>query len=105
MRKTSESLSVLLDKEREKLDKLLEKRKSVEAMIKVTKDNIARYEQMANAKRFDNLADALDAQGISVEDIFAAIRNGDFLSLQEKMEAERASGDESTHGAQGENNT
>lgn len=98
MRKKSESLTEILNKERAKLDRLTEKRKNIDAEIKTTKDNIARYEQMANAEQYNTLSNALDAQGISMEDILAAVKSGDFLSLQDKLETADGDGEDTTAG-------
>lgn len=94
MKQKSESLGVLLEKEREKLRKLMERRKKTDEQIKVAKENIARYEQMANAKQFQMLSNSLDAQGVSMEDVLAAVATGDFLTLQSKIEAAAQCGTE-----------
>lgn len=96
MKKKSDSLTEILNRERAKLVKLTEKRKNLDAGIKTTKENIARYEQMVNADQYNTLSNALDTQGISIDDILAAVKSGDFLALQGKLEAVENGGDSNT---------
>lgn len=83
----------LLAKENEKLEKLTEKRDALQEKIdavnkkmKLCRDSIARYEMMRNNNQFSELSNALASQNINMDDIMAAIKAGDFLALQEKLE-------------------
>lgn len=87
------NISEALAKEQEKLEKLTEQRSALEQKldaldkkIKKAKDKITQYEMMQNSNQFNAMTNTLAAQGISMDDIMAAVKSGDFFSLQEKME-------------------
>lgn len=86
-RKKTESLGEMLKREQDKLVKLTEKRDELEAEIKTTRANIRRLQTLSDAKQFATFSNALDKAGVSMEDILFAVANGDFLTLQEKLDA------------------
>lgn len=85
--KKAADLQAVLDAENKKLKKLLERQSAIADQIKKTKANIAQLEMMKNSTNFSVLAEALASKGMNVEDVMAALANGDFLALQEKMES------------------
>lgn len=84
---TSEKLTELINKERSNLKKLTEKKAEIDAKIKKCEAKLQEYEMMSNSQQFGTLTSAISKSGLSVDDLLSALKNGDLLSLQEKMEA------------------
>lgn len=84
---TSEKLTELINKERSNLKKLTEKKAEIDAKIKKSESKLQEYEMMSNSQQFGTLTSAISKSGLSVDDLLSALKNGDLLSLQEKMEA------------------
>ena len=82
MDKINESIK----KEQEKLNSLLEKRLKIEDQIKACESKIRKLTNMNNQKKFTEVKDVLDIKGLSLEEVMAAIKSGDLLSLQEKLQ-------------------
>lgn len=75
-----------LQKEQEKLATLEEKRKDIEDKIKVCKANITKLEMTINNAQMGDILAALKEKGLTVEQMVAAINEGNLLTLQESME-------------------
>ena len=100
--KNQGTIESYIQEENKKLAKLEGKKADIDRKIKQVKANIERYTLMKDSKQMNALSNALDGKGISIEDIMAAVANGDMLSLQEKMEAD--SGKEEAGTADGKEN-
>lgn len=87
---TSEQLTALIAKEKKTLDGLKAKKVDLEDKIRKSEAKLQQYEMMADSQKFAALSDVVKKSGISVEDVLAALQNGDLLALQEQMEASRA---------------
>lgn len=84
---TSEKLNELITREKNSLKKLYEKRAEIDAKIKKGETKLQEYEMMSNSQQFGALTSVISKNGLSVDDLLAAIQNGDLLTLQEKLEA------------------
>ena len=72
-------------KEQKRLIDLQEKRQKLDEKIKASEDKIEKYTLIMNQRQFSEVTDVLSVKGLSLEEVLAAIKNGDFLSLQEKI--------------------
>lgn len=84
---TTDKLNGLIAKEKAKLEKLVEKRNEIDEQIKQCEVKLNEYEMMANSQKYDALASVVKQSGLALEDVVAALKNGDLLGLQERMEA------------------
>lgn len=80
-------LAGMIEKEQENLDKLKKKRADLDEKIRKSEAKLQEYEMMNNSRKFDMLQGVVKGTGLSMDDIMLALQNGDFLSLQEQMEA------------------
>lgn len=72
-------------KEQGKLNVLQEKRQKLDEKIKESEAKIVKYTLMINQRKFSEVTDVLNVKGLSLEEVMTAIKNGDLLSLQEKI--------------------
>lgn len=72
-------------KEEGKLKDLLVKRQKLDEKIKASEGRIENYTLMINQRQFSQVTDVLNVKGLSLEEVMAAIKNGDLLSLQDKL--------------------
>ena len=83
------TLAEKIDQETAKLNDLIKKRTELDQKIKKTQETLAKYKLVKNNQKLIALEQATVGTGISVEDILDALQSGDFLALQERMEAGR----------------
>ena len=76
----------LLEKEKATLKSLKGKRSALEKQIRESENRILNYDNILNTKRFSEVDDVLNKKGVSLEDIVAAIKNGDLSSINNKIE-------------------
>lgn len=74
-------------KEQEKLNGLLEKKAEIDERIKESENRIKKYTMMINEQKFTEVNDVISSTGLSLEEVMLAIKSGDLLSLQEKIES------------------
>lgn len=84
------TLAEKINQETEKLNKLMEKRTELDRKIKKTQERLEKYKLIQNNQKFTALEEATVGAGVSVEDILAALRGGDLIALQERMESLQA---------------
>lgn len=84
-----EKLSAAIEKENQAVERYTKKKEEYEEKIEQSKARIAEYEMMLNSQRYSALSKAAAAGGVSMEDLLLAFANGDFLSLQERYEAQK----------------
>lgn len=84
--KDNKTLDSLIATKEAELERLEEKQAGIAKRIRACKADIEKYRLMKNNQRFNEIANALDDKGISVEDVLSAIIAGDMISLQEKIE-------------------
>lgn len=82
----TKSIQEKLQKEQEKLATLEEKRKDIDDKIKVCKANITKLEMTINNAQMGDILAALKEKGLTVDQMVAAINEGNLLTLQESME-------------------
>ena len=75
-----------LEKDRETLAKLKEKRNSIDEKIKKVEESIKYNTMLLDQKKFSEVNNVLKGKDLSIDEILKAIQSGDLLSLQEKME-------------------
>lgn len=91
---TSEKLNTLIDKEKSNLEKLMKQKENLDAKIKKSQTKLAEYEMLQNNQKYGALSSVAVKSGLSVDDLLAALQNGDLLALQERMEAAQAAQNE-----------
>ena len=89
-------LAGLIAKEQENIDKLKKKRADLDEKIRKSEAKLQEYEMMNNSRKFDMLQGVVKETGLSMDDIMSALQNGDFLALQEQMEAKAKEGEATT---------
>lgn len=87
---STDRFAALIEKEKKNIERYEAKKAEYEEKIKVSKANLDRYEMMQNSEKFDALSAVVQKLGLSMEDVANALRTGDLLSLQERMEAEQS---------------
>ena len=88
------NLDELIAKEEAKLEKLEERQADIAKKIKAGKAAIENYTLMKNHQQFNELSNALDESGFSIEDILSAVTAGGMDSLQKKMSSKKAGTEE-----------
>lgn len=83
------TLAEKIDQETAKLNDLIKKRTELDQKIKKKQETLEKYKLVKNNQKLIALEQATVGTGISVEDILDALQSGDFLALQERMEAGR----------------
>lgn len=84
------SLSEKIKQESAKLDELMAKKADLDRKIKKSQERLEKYRLVQNNEKFSAIEKAMQGTGVSVEDMLAALQSGDLISLQERIEAERA---------------
>ena len=79
------SFELKKQKETEKLNKLYEKKEEIEKKIEISKALIKKYTTTIEQRKFSEIKDVIHSNGISIEEILEAIKTGDLISLQEKI--------------------
>lgn len=88
----SEKLESLIAKEEKNLASYRAKIEEYERKVEASENKLKEYKMMQNSQRFDILADIVQQNGLSVDALIDAIKNGNLLDLQEQMEeAQKAS--------------
>jgi hypothetical protein len=101
--KNSESLMTLMENEQKRLASLKEKRAAIDEKIRKSEGIIQKYTLMQNSAKFSSFTDILQGTGLAFDEILSAIKSGDLLSLQEKLEAKTEDkGNNSDNGASDE---
>lgn len=87
-----------LEKDKETLAKLKEKRSVLDEKIKKVEASIEHNTMLLDQKKFSEVNNVLNSKDLSIDEILKAIQSGDLLSLQEKMETStsNASANDST---------
>lgn len=83
-----------IEREQERLEVLLERRAELNQKIRRTELAISNYRLMENDQKMSAMSDLAESAGISVEDVIAALQEGDMLALQEKIDAARPQGED-----------
>ena len=91
---TSEKLAKAIEKEQKLLAGYRKKRAEYDEKIKKSEGRLHQYEMMQRSEKFSAVAAVVAENGLSIEDVLAAIQNGDLLALQERMEAAQAESQE-----------
>lgn len=82
----TERIKECLTNEEQKLALFTEKRDKLNDKISHSEERIRQYRMMLDQKKFNETNTTLDAHGLTLEEILAAVNSGDFLSLQDKLE-------------------
>lgn len=75
-----------LEKEENRLQALKSQKITIEEKIKKTEAEIEKYSNLINQKKFSEMSEVLTANGLTIDEILKAVRSGDMLSLQERIE-------------------
>lgn len=84
---TSEKLTQAIEKERKLLAGYKKKRAEYDEKIKKSEGRLHQYEMMQRSEQFAAVSAVVAENGLSIEEVLAALQNGDLLALQERMEA------------------
>lgn len=85
-----ERIEFLLAKEKEALIVAHERKAKIEKKIDEIEKKIERYSTLSQNRKFSEATDILDVSGLSFDEVLEAIKTGDLLHLQEKIENKRA---------------
>lgn len=83
----NEKLAMTIAKERKLLQSYEAKEAEYAEKIRKSKAKLQQLEMMEDSQKYNAMAAAVKASGVSMEDILAALQSGDLLALQERMEA------------------
>ena len=83
---STEKLQELLEREEIRLDNYKKKRTELDEKIRATEAAIQKYRVMLNNNEYLGFVSLVQEKGISLNEIMAAIQQGDLLSLQERIE-------------------
>ena len=81
------TLSEKIEMETAKLATLTKKRDDLDKKIKKVQANLEKYKLIQNSNKYSAIEESAQIMGVSIEDVLAALKSGDMLSLQERMEA------------------
>ena len=81
------TLSEKIEMETAKLATLTKKRDDLDKKIKKVQANLEKYKLIQNSNTYSAIEESAQIMGVSIEDVLAALKSGDMLSLQERMEA------------------
>lgn len=81
------TLSEKIEMETVKLATLTKKRDDLDKKIKKVQANLEKYKLIQNSNKYSAIEESAQIMGVSIEDVLAALKSGDMLSLQERMEA------------------
>lgn len=84
---SNEQLDKVIQKEEEKLAALKKRKAEIEDKIKKSESKIQQHQLMRNSNQFTAFFSAAQQKGVSMEEMLQALQAGDFLSLQERIEA------------------
>mgnify|MGYP006920847194 CR=1 FL=1 len=79
-------LNEKIKQESERLKELQKKREELDQKIKKSESVLERYHLMKNSERYEAIQRATESSGLSIDDILSALKSGDILGLQERME-------------------
>lgn len=75
-----------LEKDQKRLEKLLEQKQKLDEKIAKCRNEIQKGNAILHQKRFNEAEEVLKVKGISMDEVLAAIKKGDVLSLQERLD-------------------
>ncbi|MEG0614139.1 MAG: hypothetical protein RR540_00165 [Oscillospiraceae bacterium] len=81
-----ESLIKAISAEEKKFAALKENRLKLDIKMKKSQEHLAKLSLLLNQKKFNEAEDVIVKSGLTLDEITAAIKNGDVLSLQEKID-------------------
>lgn len=81
------TLAEKIEMETAKLATLTKKRDDLDKKIKKVQANLEKYKLIQNSNKYSAIEESAQIMGVSIEDVLAALKSGDMLSLQERMEA------------------
>ena len=90
------TLAEKIEMESAKLDTLTKKRNDLDKKIKKVEANLEKYKLIQNNNKYSAIEESAQIMGVSVEDVLAALKSGDMISLQERMEAAQEKAKEDT---------
>lgn len=90
------TLAEKIKMESEKLATLTKKRNDLDKKIKKVEANLEKYKLIQNNNKYSAIEESAQVMGVSVEDVLAALKSGDMISLQERMEAAQEKAKEDT---------
>jgi len=90
------TLAEKIEMETAKLATLTKKRDDLDRKIKKVQANLEKYKLIQNNNKYSAIEESAQVMGVSIEDVLAALKSGDMLSLQERMEAAQEKSKEDT---------
>ena len=82
------SVKERLEKANKKLEVLKAQKKEIYESIKKVESDVSKYQSILDKAKYDELTNVLQFKGLSLEEMVEAVKRGDLLSLQEKLETE-----------------
>lgn len=90
------TLAEKIEMETAKLATLTKKRDDLDRKIKKVQANLEKYKLIQNNNKYSAIEESAQVMGVSIEDVLAALKSGDMLSLQERMKAAQEKSKEDT---------
>lgn len=90
------TLAEKIEIETQKLATLTKKRDDLDRKIKKVQGNLEKYKLIQNSNKYSAIEESAQVMGVSIEDVLAALKSGDMLSLQELMESAQEKSQEDT---------
>lgn len=75
-----------IEKKEQKLTNLKTERNKLDDRIKKLEDEIERYKNIVTQQKFSEVTQVLKSNGLTIDEIMQAVKSGDMLSLQERLE-------------------
>lgn len=75
-----------LEKLEKKLSAFKEKKMIIDEKIKKTENEIEKCNNIISQQKFSEVSQVLTAKGLTLDEIMEAVRSGDIISLQERLE-------------------
>lgn len=75
-----------LQKAQDRLATLKAQKTEIDEKIKKTENTIEKYQHLINQKKFAAATDVLEVNGLTIDDVIAAVSSGNIASLQERIE-------------------
>lgn len=88
------TISEKIEKEKGKLNRLIQQQKELERKIKKFQENISNYEAMLKQKTYKETDELLSANNLTLEMMNEAIKNGDLAQLQALIDKAKKSSPE-----------
>ena len=86
LKMSGKNFDILIEREKKNIKSYKAKITELEKKVKEAEIRLKDYEMKKNSQMFTEMAGILQNTGISMDEVIAAMQNGNLLDLQEKIE-------------------